>query len=80
MLRGMKLTIGRLEFDVTSETSEKYGAWYTLRGKRGATYSTLRNAHRPELMFLCDARNFGPVHAFIGVWLTDKNGTLEVVA
>lgn len=56
---------------------------YRLTGKRGAVYDTLRNRPHPELMFLVA---YHPGKAFPatvdplgkGLWLTDRNGTLEV--
>jgi hypothetical protein len=56
------------------------GVVYVLTGKRGAKYATMRNKPRPEHMFLAHAeRGFGIPAGFEGVWLTDKNGTLEVL-
>ena len=56
------------------------GTIYSLTGKRGAKYATCRNVNHPEQMFLVhDGRGFGIPHGFEGVWLTDKNGTLEVL-
>jgi hypothetical protein len=76
------LKIGRLEFTVTSEKKVQFGqevVVYTLKGQRGAEYFTMRNAHKPHMMFLGNARKFGPASQFQGTWLTDKNGKLEVV-
>jgi hypothetical protein len=50
---------------------------YTLKGPRGAVYSTQRNMNKPEYMFLINNRKFGV--AFNGLWLTDKDGELRVV-
>jgi hypothetical protein len=75
------LKIGRLEFSVTSEAKKVMGreeVVYTLKGTRGAVYFTMRNVHKPHMMFVCNGRKFGPASQFQGVWLTDKNGTLEV--
>lgn len=76
------LQIGRLTFTVTSKIKHdrsinKDLPVYTLRGKRGAVYSTMRNVKNPNAMFLINNRSFGVV--MDGTWLTDKNGVLEVL-
>ncbi len=76
------LKIGTLEFSVTSEEKMVMGrkeVVYSLKGKRGAQYFTMRNAHKTEMMFVCNARKFGAASQFQGIWLTDKDGTLKVV-
>lgn len=76
------LKIGRLEFSVTSEEKMVMGrkeVVYELKGKRGAHYFTMRNFHRPEMMFVCNGRGFGAASQFQGTWLTDKDGSLKVV-
>ena len=40
----------------------------------------MRNARRPELMFIINERGFGPASVMDGVWLTDKDGTLRVAS
>ena len=50
---------------------------YTLTGKRGATYFTMRNVHRPHQMFVV-SHKLGS-DAMEGVWLTDEGGKLRVV-
>ena len=50
---------------------------YTLTGKRGATYFTTRNVHRPHLMFIFS--NAPRSNVLEGVWLTDEGGELRVV-
>lgn len=49
---------------------------YTLTGKRGGTYFTMRNVHRPRLMFLVTPKLSSSV--MDGVWLTDEGGKLRV--
>ena len=62
------------EFTVSTRTSPVDGrVIYTLHGKRGARYTTLRNVPNPELMLLFGTRG-AP-----NVWLTDKKGTLEAL-
>lgn len=81
MNNGTTLQIGRLTFTVTSkvEFDRVLGRdvrVYTLTGKRGAVYSTMRNVHNPHLMFLVNNKKIGI--AMKGVWLTDKNDVLSV--
>ncbi len=53
---------------------------YVLRGKRGAHYTTMRNANNRHMMFLVHAgKGFGIPAAMDGVWLSDKDGTLKEV-
>lgn len=52
---------------------------YRLTGKRGASYETVRNVPKPEMMFLVYSDRFGPAAVMNGVWLSDKDGTLRVV-
>lgn len=82
MNNGTTLQIGRLVFEVTSKNTfdkvlGREVKVYTLKGKRGAVYSTMRNVKNPDVMFLVNNRTFGV--AMDGTWLTDKNGTLEVL-
>lgn len=82
MSNGTTLQIGRLTFNVTSEIKHdrligKDLPVYTLRGVRGAVYSTMRNVKNPNAMFLVNNRKLGVV--MDGTWLTDKNGVLEVL-
>jgi hypothetical protein len=72
------ITIGRREYAVSTQTAQNGELQYILTGKRGAVYGTMRNVKRPEMMFLIDCRGFGPVGKRV-LWLTDKNGRLEVV-
>ena len=51
---------------------------YILNGKRGAKYTTVRNKTHQHLMFLVQMRGFGIPAGFENVWLSDKNGSLEV--
>ncbi len=82
MNNGTTLQISRLVFEVTSKNTfdkvlGREVKVYTLKGKRGAVYSTMRNVKNPDVMFLVNNRTFGV--AMDGTWLTDKNGTLEVL-
>lgn len=52
---------------------------YTLKGPRGASYSTMRNVPNFTTMFLIDDRGFGVPAAMTGVWLSDKSGELVVL-
>lgn len=52
---------------------------YTLKGPRGASYSTLRNVPDPTKMFLVTDRGFGIPAAMKNVWLSDKTGELVVL-
>lgn len=70
------IKIGAREFQVT-----KTGDGYLLTGKRGASYRTMRNVHRPEFMFLVHAtKGFGIPAGFEQVGLTDRAGVLEVLS
>lgn len=77
------LTIRGREYTVTvrpaDDRTPKHGVVYELAGTRGARYFTMRNANRPEQMFVCDARGFGMASMLKGCWLTDKNGSLEIL-
>lgn len=75
-LRGREYTVTVREPD---HRTAKHGTVYVLSGPRGARYFTMRNVHRPAMMFICDDRGFGPVTSLQGLWLTDKNGSLESV-
>lgn len=48
-----------------------------LTGKRGGTYYTMRNVHRPHMMFVFS--NAPRSNVLEGVWLTDEGGALRVV-
>ena len=64
----------------TVESSEVRGVpQYTLKGVRGASYATMRNAKTPSNLFLIDARGFGIPATMLGVWLSDADGALKVV-
>ena len=71
------IAIGRRTFTVTTRTDREGRIQYVLTGARGAVYVTIRNAHRPEHMFLIDARGFGLAKGYEGQWFTDANGELE---
>lgn len=70
-IHGREYTVERKETTVVEQAPHKY----ELTGKRGATYVTIRNAPNPTMMFLVDRK--GKI-ALNEVWLTDKNGKLEV--
>lgn len=66
------------------EAMEEGRPAYRLTGPRGASYSTFRNVPNPDLMFLVGfgkSRHGGFTPNPLGgdVWLTDKDGTLELV-
>ncbi len=71
------IQIGRRSYSVATQTASNGELQYILTGKRGATYGTMRNVYKPELMFLFDCRGYGIKPG--NIWLTDRNGTLEVV-
>lgn len=54
---------------------------YKLTGKRGADYRTFRNVPNPDRMYLVgfSPGNFTPDPLGRDVWLTDRNGVLEVI-
>lgn len=74
---GTQIAIGRRAFTVTTRTDSTGLVQYVLTGARGAVYYTVRNANRPEHMFLVDARGFGLAKGYESVWFTDVNGCLE---
>lgn len=81
-LVGQTVTIGRRVFTVTEQSDAKHGPIFIMKGVRGATYGTVRNVNRPWMMFLVHAgtgRGFGIPAGYEGVWLTDRNGSLEVL-
>lgn len=73
------LDIGSRTYQVSTMTEYNGQPVWELRGKRGAHYFTMRNVHDPLVMFVCDARGFGPVKSLDHVWLTDRSGSLEVL-
>lgn len=50
---------------------------YSLTGKRGGSFFTMRNAHNPHLMFIVS--NAMGNKSLDGVWLSDENGVLKLV-
>lgn len=50
---------------------------YRLTGKRGASFFTMRNVHRPDAMFVVP-HSLGN-KTLEGVWLSDKTGELVVL-
>lgn len=74
-----QITINGKQFSVEVGNNDRDGQTsYTLTGKRGAKYGTVRNVNHPELMFMINLRGFGMAVGFEGVWMTDRNGQLEV--
>lgn len=75
------LSIGRRTFTVTT-VQKTFGSRtelaYELTGSRGAKYCTVRNVNHTDKMFLCTLRGFGVAAGYEGLWLTDRNGKLEV--
>lgn len=77
------ITIRRKKYTVTKveENSDpRNNPRYVLVGAHGAEYTTMRNVHQRDKMFLVHAKKgFGIPSGFKGLWLTDENGELEVV-
>ena len=64
-------------YTVTSQWSKGLGeVQYILTGKRGAIYGTMRILNKRDTMFLVNATRASNAP---DVWLTDKNGKLEVI-
>ena len=77
LLRGRTYRVVRSE-SVDRETGEVTRD-YTLYGKRGARYRTVRNVPTPHMMFLVDDRRFGVSSVMDGVWLSDEHRVLRIV-
>lgn len=73
------IRINGRDFSVET-TAGKEGVRYLLTGKRGAQYGTMRHYKETAMMFIINLRGFGIAPSFEGVWLTDKGGSLQVVA
>ena len=77
------LVVNGRAYDVTRQpaTWEEQSPWqYELKGKRGALYTTVRNANDRTKMFLVHKTGgFGIPAGMQGVWLTDEGGTLRQV-
>lgn len=71
----MKVMVNGREYEVTVAGEYEGRPVYELRGARGARYQTMRNAHRPEMLFLTGAALRWRKTA----WLTDEGGTLRQV-
>lgn len=79
MTPGQKtITILGRTFEISTRESSR-GIQYILTGKRGATYGTMRNVNDPTLMFLISGSAKSTRCSLGTVWLTDKNGHLELV-
>ena len=76
----MELTLnGKWSYKVSAEpTIGSNKPTYTLTGKRGAKYYTCRLRDNQDLLFLFDD-NGQVKHKHQNIWLTDKEGGLEVV-
>lgn len=74
-----KITIRGAEYKISIGAHKGEMPTYTLIGKRGAKYYTMRNKPDPKLMFLVREGAKVTGHALDRVWLTDKNGILEEV-
>jgi hypothetical protein len=66
------------EYDVETCESPQDKRRYRLRGKRGASFYTMRNVHRPHMMFVISEAPRS--NGLERVWLSDENGTLRVVS
>ena len=76
----MTIRIGSVTYDVERREQTPGGrdeVTYHLYGPRGAHYITYRNVPNPDRMFLVNAKAF--TYKAPQVWLTDANGTLEVL-
>lgn len=79
MTSAQQIQINGKSFQIAEEGIAKDGRkQYVLAGKRGARYGTMRNAKNPDIMFLINLQGFGIPAGFVGVFLTDRNGHLEV--
>lgn len=63
---------------VHPETVAGEGTTYVITGKRGHKWFTTRNVPKPHMMFLLPDVGFSKT--MDRVWLSDKNGSLEVVS
>ena len=66
------------EVEETDRKDSEGGLVYRLSGPRGARWQTMRNHHRPHMMFLVNERSFTSSQMMDGVWLTDEGGDLRV--
>jgi len=79
----MTITIKGREYTVTPHSESQTGirgegTTYVITGKRGHKWYTCRNTHTTHAMFLLPEKGF--TKTMDGVWLSDKNGTLEVIS
>jgi hypothetical protein len=74
------ITLRGRTFTVTTTVDREQRVRYLLAGKRGASYTTMRNQTNPDVMFLANLRGFGIPAGFEGVWVTDVTGVLTVVS
>lgn len=75
-----QLQVGGHTFEVTIDPTKDMCGRYTLRkiGGRGLTYITMRNANRPNLMFLINPNASGP-KSVTNLWVSDEGGQLREV-
>lgn len=81
MSNATTLRVNGRDYSVTVESKydtvlKKSLPRYTLTGKRGAKYYTMRNVYNPGRMFLIE---LGFAKTMENVWLTDEGGTLRVL-
>ena len=74
-VRGRDYTV--TPHDRTNSVTGVVEKGYRLTGKRGASYFTMRNVKRPELMFVV---SHALTNAMQGVWLTDAAGFVVIVS
>lgn len=65
-------------YQVHQDTCPEERVFYTITGKRGTRWTTLRNVNDPSMLFLVPEK--GTSKTMDRVWLTDRNGILEVVS
>lgn len=73
------ITIRGREYKVTrhEDVADEKGVIYCITGKTGKRWTTIRNVPNPSMMFLIPWEGFSKT--MDGVWLTDKNGSLETL-
>lgn len=78
VVEGRTYTVEKTDGTGTRLPGEPELPGYILHGKRGARYGTMRNARRPHQMFLISLTG-ASIRNIPQTWLTDQNGTLEVL-
>ncbi len=76
-----RITINGREYTAEVARNDPNGRTvYSLKGIRGAEYFTMRSVAQPTDMFVVSKKLLSvTTHGLRDVWLTDRNGTLEVV-